>query len=165
MIDKPLILVSGPPASGKTTLSEIVAECFGYRCANIGDALLARIPHNTGPFARTEIGRRFLQVFSLGKYYAVLEELARPSTVLDGVRLATGVEHLREKCPELIHIHREFPDQQHINTSVACDSFEDEISRLRVLADLVVPWLPEVSLLSDVVDTEFKPLFADRLRT
>lgn len=105
-----LIVITGPRGSGKTVLSRFLSYALGLPTRNVGDALLRELRRRYGKAFQVErrhIGPVYFENFTLSDYLFILDDLTRTPCVLDGVRLADGIEHLRNRC-SLLHIHCHF---------------------------------------------------------
>ena len=135
------IVVTGLPGSGKTTLAEMIGRELAMCVVNVGDRLVSELSRSGVALPlRREAGAAFLDRYGIEGYLAVLDRAACPGTILDGVRLARGVQELRRKYPGMIHLHRLSPSD-----SINREEFGDRLVETGATADLVVPWQNSIS--------------------
>jgi dephospho-CoA kinase len=136
------VIVTGPPGSGKTTASAIIADWLGYRVVNVGDVLLDEL-HRYGVHIerRMEIGGLFLEFAGMDQYLSVVEHIGQDATVVDGIRFASAVKRLRFIHPELIHVHRLGRPAAHRASEGDLDCSARDVELLRELADIRIGWV------------------------
>lgn len=80
------IVLTGRPASGKTTIAAALVERRGLRVVNVGDVLSARLPDGV---ARHRVGPEYVSAYGIDAIAdAVLEDAdGSVDVVVDGVRL------------------------------------------------------------------------------
>jgi len=106
-MDKPPIIITGPSGRGKTEFSYRVLNILDYSSVvNIGDVLLEQIlSWGETVQSRRDVGRKFFERSSIDDYIDLLREIAKPNTIIDGVRLSAGVVGLRRSQCDIIHVH------------------------------------------------------------
>lgn len=154
MVNPRPVLITGASGAGKTTLACHLSEVLEYDHINVGDELaLVLHQHGLDVQSRSEIGPLFMSTFGTARYQEVLEAIFRPSVVLDGVRLLSGVRHLRTTHGRsaFLHVFKSSRSSEEPTRDAT-------VAAMRAEADLVVPWRADVTLLRRDADAVAKRL-------
>jgi hypothetical protein len=142
---KPPVVLTGPPGSGKTTASIVIAESLGYTTVNIGDELakeLCRIGHPVPANQRAAIGQWFLKLAGTERYLSLVERIVQEAQVVDGLRSAAALQLLRATYPELLHIHRLGRPELRNPFAKEPERHSQDNTYLDQLAQVRIEWLP-----------------------
>ena len=152
-----LIVLTGISKSGKSEVARsLSSHLTGYTCHNIGDALAKCIGIMTSDQEqRKTIGPRFLSQYGESGYIEVLQKLAKPRRILDGVRLLVGMQALRELFPDLLHIHK-------IGDRHSSQPGNYDAEELQNLSDITLPWTTDPVNIDEVVQLKVLPLLATK---
>jgi hypothetical protein len=86
---------------------------------------------------RKEIGSRYFASFPRSSYYEILNGLATSPCVIDGIRLAEGVERLKASH-DVLHIHCYIGDDIFGHSAPPTEPYREELPKLAVMADLLL---------------------------
>ena len=139
-MSSPVLFVSGRPRSGKTVVSRLLCDRYGFEYRNIGDLMAQRLA--VQPPNRRQIGPRFLRQFGVDGYTDLLRQQARVGVLFDGLRLRAGLEAVADiAVPRLIF--KDGPQEATLTKGL-----EYDIPWLRTAAAVVVPWTDDPACLS-----------------
>lgn len=130
-----VLLVSGPPRAGKTVVSRLLCDRFGYEYCNIGDLMVQRLA--VQPRNRTEIGPRFLSQFGIDGYTKLLRQRAKSDMLFDGLRLRAGLEAVSEVAEPFL-VFKDGPAEGGVT-----EGREYDIAWLRAAAAVTIPWIDD----------------------
>lgn len=142
---KPPVVLTGPPGSGKTTASMVIADSLGYTTVNIGDELakeLCRIGHPVPANQRASIGQRFFEFAGTERYLSLVERAVQEAQVVDGLRSAAAMRLLRTTYPDLLHIHRLGRPEVPSPFAREPERHHHDNAHLGQLAQVRIEWLP-----------------------
>lgn len=162
----PPIIVTGASGRGKSEFSERLAHYLGYRRVNVGDILRKKLSERSVFVEkRNQIGPLFFQYFSKEDYYATLKGITKPKIILDGVRLAEGVEQLRADWSDLIHIHLTLHRGSTTRpyTSLKPEVYDSELTGLERIANYRFDWIGPLPRLESKIKETFGFLRRDAI--
>lgn len=122
MKKKVIVLLSGPVAAGKSTLSKILVEEYGYKNIRSG-RYLQTLAHDQG----LDVSRRTLQMLGdslddTTDFAWLVDDVAVPMIegepgqrlwLLDSVRKARQVQHFRTRfLDDVLHVHVVAPEEE-----------------------------------------------------
>ncbi len=140
-----LLIVSGPPRSGKTVVSHLLCDRFGYEYRNIGDLMAQRL--TVRPRNRRQIGPRFLSQFGVDGYVDLMRQHARVGVLFDGLRLRVGLQAVADVA-EAFLIFKDGPAED-----LVTEGPEYDIAWLRKAAAVVIPWTDDEAGLSATLES------------
>lgn len=145
-----ILVVSGPPLSGKTVVSRVLCTRYSYEYCNIGDLMSARLQRP--PDDRRDIGPQFLKQFGIHGYATLLRRHTKDGILFDGLRLRAGLDAIANVA-EPVLIFKDGPREDAV-----VEGQEYDIRWLRTAADVILPWAPEPSqLVNEVASIDLPP--------
>lgn len=154
----PLIVITGPSGRGKTEFSQRVANKLGYKSLNVGNLLEQEMLRKGITVEdRRDIGKEFFRSFDMKHYLSVLLIFARSNVILDGVRLAAGIERLRKAHKNLVHVHLAINPENVAEFEIR-ERFFDELQKIERMADLRILPLEKVEDIEGEIERRLIPL-------
>lgn len=154
-----VVVVTGPSGRGKTEFSSHLARQTGYRHINVGDALQRKVGDRLGWLPqRVDVGPLFFTLFTMDDYLGVLDNIAQPGVIIDGIRLFEGIMNTRGRYPDMVHIHLSYDVSTIRHSQQNFDWYSNFVPEMEYIADRVIRWYVPVEEMGPMVENELSHL-------